>query len=55
MKNPDLKKILDARHEDDVSTHMDYLIAEFKMLQKEEEKHPTYIETDLDRDIEDAA
>ncbi len=54
-KNPDLKKILDARHEDDVSAHMDYLIAEFKMLQKEEEKHPTYIETDLDKDIEDAA
>ncbi len=55
LKNPDLKKILDARHEDDVSTHMDYLIAEFKILQKEEEKHPTYIETDLGTDIEDVA
>ncbi len=55
LKNPDLKKILDARHEDDVSVHMDYLIAEFKIIQKEEEKHPKYIETELDKDIEDAA
>jgi len=29
-KNPDIKHILDARHEDDVSKHMKYLIEEFK-------------------------
>lgn len=29
-KNPEIKKILDARHEDEVSKHMRYLINEFK-------------------------
>ena len=55
LKNPELQKMLDARHEDDVSLHMDYLIAEFKALELEEKKHPTYIKNDPDRGIEDAA
>lgn len=33
--NPEIKKILDARHEDEVSIHMKYLIKEFENNQKQ--------------------
>jgi len=35
-ENPEIKKLLDSRHDDEVSKHMDYLIAEFKDIKKRE-------------------